>query len=107
MTFVHCAESNLINPFTGEESVTRKSLLILCATTDLIITGFFLLLLSFIIKISEQAMLEFKDSNMKLETRDFAIQVTNFPPASEFKNEMILKAMLWQHFQDVIKSTEQ
>jgi hypothetical protein len=46
-----------------------------------------MLLIIFIAKISDRAIKEFKDFDNALETRDFAIQVTNIPSVKEYKNE--------------------
>lgn len=82
-----CVEDNFINPLTGSVSITRKSILILTALTDLAIVCAFMVTVIFIEKISWKALQEFKDFDNSFETRDFAVQVTNLPPAKEYKNE--------------------
>lgn len=56
----------------------------------------------FLEKVSTRAILEFKDFNNKLVTRDFAIQVSNLPKVRDYKHQEILKAMLFRHFEDLV-----
>ena len=66
-----------------------------------------MLFIIFIAKISDRAVKEFKDFDNALETRDFAIQITNLPSVKEYKNEQLLKTLLWYHFEEVIKNQPQ
>lgn len=102
-----CTENDLKNPFSGKLEVTRKHLWILCAVTDILTAMLFMGILSFMIKISHKTIIEFKDFNNQIETRDFAIQVTKLPQIKHYKNEQILKVLLWQHFEEIIKTSSQ
>ena len=66
-----------------------------------------MLFIIFIAKISDRAIKEFKDFDNALETRDFAIQITNLPSVKEYKNEQVLKTLLWQHFEQLVKEQPQ
>lgn len=50
---------------------------------------------------------QFRKASPNLETKDFAIQITNLPPLREYKHQQILKVLLWDHFTQVLKITPQ
>lgn len=65
----------------------------------------FMLANAFQHRISEAAITEFKD--LSLEVKDFAIEVTGLPSIKKYKNQHILKAMLWQSFIKTLEATPQ
>ena len=107
MMVAQCTENNFVNPFNGKTEVTRLNLLTICTFTDIVIVFSFILFLVFIVNNSRRSISEFKDFFNKIEVEDFAIQVTGLPPITEYKNEQILKVILWQHFEDIIKFSPQ
>mmetsp|Transcript_17451 Transcript_17451/g.26891 ORF Transcript_17451/g.26891 Transcript_17451/m.26891 type:complete len:91 (+) Transcript_17451:1418-1690(+) len=56
-------------------------------------------------KINQITVEEFKDELLSMS--DFTIEVTGLPPVKEYKNEHILKALLWQHFDSILRVTPQ
>tara|TARA_B110000285_G_scaffold115515_1_gene130926 strand:+ start:454 stop:984 length:531 start_codon:yes stop_codon:yes gene_type:complete len=86
-----CVEEYFLNPFSLIEKKTpnlsRKQLLFITAVTDIGIAFLFMLFIIFIAKISDRAIKEFKDFDNALETRDFAVQITNLPSVKQYKNE--------------------
>lgn len=92
---VHCVENELINPLTGEAQINRKLMLIYIAVTDFAVALIIIIWLSQNQKMTEATLKQFEDLVDELHTKDFAIEVSNLPPQQEYKNQQILKCMLW------------
>ena len=56
----------------------------------------------FIEKTVIRSIEEFKEYKKELNIKDFAIQVKNLPPISEYKSEQVLKGMLMAHFERIV-----
>lgn len=72
--------------------------------TDCAIVFCFMISIIFIEKMQARAIVEFKDFKNQLSTRDFAIQVSNLPNIRDYKNEEILKGLLFNHFERIARS---
>lgn len=99
---VQCLEDGFFNPMTFRNDLTRRNLLHLVLVADCAMVFCFMISVIFLEKMSKRAITEFKDFNNSLETRDFAVQVSGLPKIKDYKHEQILKAMLFQHFEDLV-----
>ena len=53
-----------------------------------------------LLKLNEQTIWEFRESF--LQAKDFSVQVQGLPSKQIYKNESLLKSMLWDHIVEVI-----
>lgn len=103
---VQCFEDQIKNPFTGESTnLSREELGTILVLIDMLCIIIFILATLLQEKISEVAIEEFRDLSMAVS--EFAVEVTNLPPIAEYKNEKILKAVLWEYFNRTVSTTPQ
>jgi hypothetical protein len=101
-----CDNLQLFNPVSGEQSaMTRQEVGSLLAFLDIICVVVFVLANIFQHRISAATVDEFKE--ISLHVSDFSVEVENLPPLAEYKNQHILKAMLWDYFRKVAAAQPQ
>ena len=98
---VQCYESAFFNPMTFENDLDRTGLLVVVFLTDVLIVFSFMVATVFLKKITVRSVVEFQEFNNKFEARDFAIQVSDLPKIKDYKNQEILKALLFDHFENI------
>ena len=101
-----CDNLQLFNPLSGRQStMTRQEVGSLLAFLDVICVLVFVLANIFQHRISEATVEEFKD--ISLQVSDFSIEVEDLPPLADYKNQHILKAVLWEYFHKVAAAQPQ
>lgn len=98
-----CLEPQL--NFLGGKTWSRTNVGLIITCCDIICLIIFVIATIYQQEMTRVTVEEFRDQH--LETKDFALEINGLPGRGVYKNEKILKGMLWMHLRKLLQSETQ